>query len=198
MINYTLKLVEQPNELKLKKINKPINILKNIKYNIFSCNFSCDYYNNKLCITNYHMFSENISNKLEELCCEKNLLTELPDLHKSLKYLECSANYLIELTELPESLLELLCDNNNLTKLPKLLQSLTMLLCYNNKLTELPELPQSLEYFHCYNNPIQYITKHNYEIMKKIYLNHSSYIQIYNTPFFDNSGLSEKEFFSEL
>ena len=92
--------------------------------------------------------------------------------------LYCGFNKLIELPELPQSLIKINCYDNNLTKLPELPQLLKNLWCNYNELTELPQLPQSLEILWCNDNPIQYITKYNYEIMKKIYLNNNCYIII--------------------
>lgn len=112
-------------------------------------------------------------------------------------YFYCSNLKLTSLPNLPKSLLKLQCCYNKLTKLPDLPLLLEILICDYNNLTELPEFSIFLECIWCSNNPIQYITKHNYEFMKQNYLIHKDNINIDNTQFFNNSGLSKEEFFSE-
>ena len=75
---------------------------------------------------------------------------------KTLKQLFCNKNQLTELPELSEGLEHLSCWNNNLNWLPKLPKSLDVIFCDGNNLDKLSELPDSLEHLSCYNNNLPY------------------------------------------
>ena len=97
-----------------------------------------------------------IFTNLEDLYCDNNQLTSLPDLPSKLKNLSCYNNKLTSLPEeLPSNLKFLDCDDNKLTSLPDLPSKLETLYCYNNKLTELPDL-SNLKYLNCWNNNLPY------------------------------------------
>lgn len=106
------------------------------------------------CEFNNLTFLPNLPLTLVYLGCMHNDLTTLPELPGSLWGLNCGSNALAELPELPASLGSLHCDNNALTALPELPGSLGLLQCQFNELTTLPELPGSLSVLRCDNNAL--------------------------------------------
>ena len=77
-------------------------------------------------------------------------------LPENLQDLECNNNRISELPELPPDLVWLSCNNNELEILPSLeYTSLTHLYCYENNLNSLPELPESIIEVDCTNNLIE-------------------------------------------
>ncbi len=95
---------------------------------------------------------------LQELECDNNGLSELPELPTTLTSLNCCNNSLTELPDLPSGLLMLTCDNNRLTTLPELPTGLVSLTCSRNSLTELPVLPSSLTELNCNDNRLTALT----------------------------------------
>ena len=85
-------------------------------------------------------------------------LTELPDspLWKKVEELYCEHNKLTSLPNLP-NIKYLHCHNNQLTRLPDL-PNVKVLYCDNNQLTKLPDLPK-VKYLNCINNPLIYNPK---------------------------------------
>ncbi len=75
----------------------------------------------------------------QELWCQHNKLTALPDL-PNCKFLICDNNKLATLPQLPNCT-NLNCSKNSLTTLPEL-PNCTDLNCYQNNLTSLGELPK--------------------------------------------------------
>jgi len=94
--------------------------------------------------------------RLQDLYCQGNLLTRLPDiLPASLTTLCCNNNQLTRLPDtLPTGLTELDCSHNRLTRLPDTLPAgLTLLCCSNNQLTTLHDtLPTGLIVLYCSHN----------------------------------------------
>jgi Leucine-rich repeat (LRR) protein len=91
---------------------------------------------------------------LTDLYCSYNQLTQLPPLPSTLQYLVCYKNQLTQLPDLPSTLQHLYCGYNQLTQLPPLPSTLTELYCNNNQLTLLPTLPSTLQYLVCYKNQL--------------------------------------------
>lgn len=89
---------------------------------------------------------------LEELYCDDNCITCLPELPASLKHLNCSYNQLKELPTLPPFLKILYCGGNFLKKLPTIPPSLERLHCDNNRLECLPDLSTSIVNLTCSSN----------------------------------------------
>jgi len=83
-------------------------------------------------------------------------LTYLPDLSRfyKLEELRCNNNQLTKLPELNATLKRLYCCNNKLTELPPLNNKLETLYCNNNRLTSLPSLNERLETFCFVQTPI--------------------------------------------
>ena len=86
----------------------------------------------------------------EELVCNHNPLTELPEL-PGCKSLCCRNNQLTKLPKLPHCI-DLRCGHNKLTQLPEL-PNCKILYCDNNQLTYLPELPKCIK-LACFCNKI--------------------------------------------
>ncbi len=89
---------------------------------------------------------------LNQLNCQYNQLTSLPNLPASLTVLSCYGNLLTSLPALPTSLTFLLCAGNLLSSLPALPVALKFLSCLQNQLTSLPVLPDSLNVLNCGSN----------------------------------------------
>ena len=116
-------------------------------------------------------------NNLEDLSCNNNNLTTVPELPSQITTLSIRSNNLNNLTDLPENLLHLDLRYNSLSTVPELPNNMESLkLCYNN-FTTIPDLPDSLvilffayndldglpifppklEQALCYNNQISFI-----------------------------------------
>jgi|GEM_PF-5440590 len=92
---------------------------------------------------------------LEQLDCNSNQLTSLPELPNNLDWLLCYRNKIGRLPRLPESLRLLNCTNNELDMLPSLPSGLVRLLCSGNKLKALSDkLPITLEVIDFSHNQI--------------------------------------------
>jgi Leucine-rich repeat (LRR) protein len=100
-------------------------------------------------------------NKLEQLYCQGNELTELPELNETLQILNCANNNLTCLPNLNSSLQELYCYNNYLLFLPELNPNLRLLNCGNNELSKLPNLNEILFKLQCYGNQLEYLPELN-------------------------------------
>ena len=108
---------------------------------------------------------------LEQLDCNSNQLTSLPELPIKLDLLICYNNKIGRLPRLPESLRLLNCSNNELDTIPPLPPSLLRLICINNKLKVLPEnLPTTLELIECSRNQITQLPKiHHIPYLRFLY-----------------------------
>lgn len=91
---------------------------------------------------------------LEKLYCERNELTELPELPTGLEELWCHYNQLTGLSKLPDTLEMLYCIHNELTELPELPKSLNSLYCDDNQLKELPNMPSGMRWLYCNRNQL--------------------------------------------
>lgn len=90
---------------------------------------------------------------LEQLRCNNNELTKLPELPNTIQVINCSVNNISSIPEpLPSELTDFSCAENSLSSLPKLPGKLTTLSCGSNKLTSLPQLPVSLTAILCADN----------------------------------------------
>ena len=119
-------------------------------------------------------------------------LTELPQkLPSNLKELDCCNNFLRTLPELPETLQILECYDNRLSNLPKLPNSLVSLECQDNELDELPELSHTLQFLSCNHNNIKYLSAHNVEIIKNIFVNNYGVNILYNPISEDFSNMED-------
>jgi len=113
-------------------------------------------------LTNINISNNNIGDltgiqyfsSLQQLSCDLNQLTFLPNLPNSLLFLYCCCNQLTSLPNLPPGLLDLACEDNQLTSLPALPSSLDGLQCNDNFLTGLPVLPNGLSVMYCHSNNI--------------------------------------------
>lgn len=95
---------------------------------------------------------------LEQLICNANQLTSLPELPTTLEWLFCNSNKITQLPKLPESLQLLFCAGNELETIPPLPTSLMRLICGSNKLKALPEaLPFNLHILECSRNQITHL-----------------------------------------
>lgn len=95
---------------------------------------------------------------LEQLICNANQLTSLPELPTTLEWLFCNSNKITQLPKLPESLQLLWCAGNELEIIPPLPTSLMRLICGSNKLKALPEnLPATLHLIDCSRNQITHL-----------------------------------------
>jgi Leucine-rich repeat (LRR) protein len=90
---------------------------------------------------------------LENISCNFNQLTTLPNMPSSLKTLYCHDNQLTTLPAMPPALENISCNFNQLTTLPNMPSSLKTLYCHDNQLTLLPDLPLTLQLIDCQNNP---------------------------------------------
>ena len=116
-------------------------------------------------------------NNLENLSCNNNNLTTIPELPSQITTLSIKSNNLNNITDLPENLLHLdlrynslstvpelpnnmeslkLCFNN-FTTIPNLPDSLIILFFAYNELDGLPIFPPKLEQALCYNNQISHL-----------------------------------------
>jgi Leucine-rich repeat (LRR) protein len=119
--------------------------------------------------TNDGEIMNKLPNCLENLICNNNLLTSLPELlPMNLKHLNCSFNTLTSIPILvenpinPEATMNLLflhCNNNEITQLPKLPNNIKLLNCNNNEITQLPELPNNIKFLNCSNNELTNLPK---------------------------------------
>jgi len=101
--------------------------------------------------SNYIPFPHN----LNDIICDNNQLTQLPELPDSVTWINCNFNQIEQLPDLPPGLINLDCNNNKLSKLPNLRNTnLEMLNCSRNLLTEIPVLPNSLVSLDCCNNKL--------------------------------------------
>jgi Leucine-rich repeat (LRR) protein len=110
-----------------------------------------------------------LPNCLENLFCNNNLLTSLPELlPMSLKHLNCSFNTLTSIPILvnnpisPEGTMNILflhCNNNEITQLPELPNNIKLLNCNNNEITQLPELPNNIKFLNCSKNKLTTLPK---------------------------------------
>lgn len=100
---------------------------------------------------------------LEQLICNANQLTSLPELPTKLEWLFCNNNKITQLPKLPESLQLLFCAGNELETIPPLPTSLMRLICGSNKLKALPEnLPGTLHLIDCSRNQITHLPQMDY------------------------------------
>lgn len=83
------------------------------------------------------------------LYCERNQLTQLPNLPETLILLDCSDNQLTSLPILPDTLVILYCYRNKLKMIPNLPKTLKRLDCDGNPLVKLPTLHEGLEHLIC-------------------------------------------------
>lgn len=137
------------------RYNEPILNLSHLELDelpeIPSCveNLYCDY-------NNLTELPDNLPSSLKILWCNHNKLSRIPNkLPDSLEILWCHDNKITALPDrLPSSLKSLRCDSNKLVNLPNNLpSSLKYLYCYDNQITKLPDnLPESLQILHCYSN----------------------------------------------
>jgi len=108
--------------------------------------------------TNDGEIMNKLPNCLENLICNNNLLTSLPELlPMNLKHLNCSFNTLTSIPISPEGTMNLLflhCNNNEITQLPELPNNIKLLNCNNNEITQLPELPNNINLLNCSNNKL--------------------------------------------
>jgi Leucine-rich repeat (LRR) protein len=106
--------------------------------------------------------------EMEQLNCEDNLLTHLPDnLPDSIIMLRCCDNLLVKLPDkLPSALIELYCGRNKLTALPEVLsQNIVTIQCYHNEITMSSDnndqfyttFPNSLVELDCSFNKINFL-----------------------------------------
>jgi uncharacterized repeat protein (TIGR01451 family) len=95
-----------------------------------------------------------IPSSLDLFSCRGNQLTSLPPLPPHLRDLSCQDNQLTILPHLPETIRGIDCYNNQLTSIPNFPDSLTIIWCNNNQLTNLPRIPSKLNTLFCYNNQL--------------------------------------------
>ena len=121
---------------------------------------------------------------LEQLDCNSNQLTSLPELPAKLDWLICYNNKIARLPKLPESLRLLNCSNNELDTIPPLPPSLLRLICANNKLKALPEnLPTTLELIECSRNQITQLPKiHHIPYLRFLYCSGNQLEQLPELP----------------
>ncbi len=101
-----------------------------------------------------------LPNKLIDLDCSENKITELPDLPNSIEYLNCNSNSLDKLpSKLPKNLIYLFCRSNKINELPELPEDLTSLDCMNNNIKQLPKLPEDLEFLNCIKNELEILPR---------------------------------------
>jgi len=141
--------------------------------------------------TNLTELPQKLPSNLKELDCCNNFLRTLPELPETLQILECYNNRLSNLPKLPNSLVSLECQDNELDELPELPESLITLICYNNKLSELPKLSHILQFLLCNNNNIKYLSAHNVEIIKNIFVNNYGVNILYNPISQDFSNMED-------
>jgi len=116
-------------------------------------------------------------NNLENLSCNNNNLTTIPELPSQITTLSIKSNNLNNITDLPENLLHLDLRYNSLSTVPELPNNMESLkLCFNNfttipdlpdsliilffaynELDDLPIFPPKLEQALCYNNQISHL-----------------------------------------
>lgn len=121
---------------------------------------------------------------LEQLDCNSNQLTSLPELPAKLDLLICYNNKIGRLPKLPESLRLLNCSNNELDTLPPLPPNLLRLICINNKLKALPEnLPTTLELIECSRNQITQLPRiHHIPYLRFLYCSGNQLEQLPELP----------------
>jgi Leucine-rich repeat (LRR) protein len=99
-------------------------------------------------------FGITIAESYRDYLENRNIITSLPNLPKTLKTLSCIYTDLKDLPEILPPLLETLdCSGNELYKLPDIPHSLKILHCSNNQLMCLPDLPDTIEILYCEDNP---------------------------------------------
>jgi uncharacterized repeat protein (TIGR01451 family) len=138
-----------------------------------------------LCDFNILSFIPNLPPTLTELSCEWNNIASLPALPATLVWLSCFHNSLTNLPTLPPNLTYLNCRNNLLTSLPTLPSTLNELRADNNNLASLPVLPNSLEYFSCgYNNiySFYWLSSSLPPFLKELTMNHNHFSTLLPLP----------------